>query len=128
MPTSTLDSAEAIASALTAPGIVCISFEANWVGTCTRAAPVFEAIAADAAYSKAHFYRVHEDRVPPGLLETYAIRAYPTYAVFLHGKEAARVRALAGVAQASGPLSNRCRPHPLSLYPNHPSSFTRTRS
>jgi hypothetical protein len=39
MPVTTLESAEAIAAALAASALVCLSFNASWVQTCARAAP-----------------------------------------------------------------------------------------
>jgi hypothetical protein len=100
-------------------------------------APAYEAIARDAALEgKAQFFTVYEENVPAGALDAYALKAYPSFLLFVSGREVARVRCGAD-DQRSGLTDARarvggppppCAPTALFSRPLHAPLRTRSRT
>jgi len=85
-----LDSAEAVRSFLSNNSHGCmVCFSAHWCGPCKASKPALEQLAAQQTSDKMAI--AYESDLGDALHQTYAVRAFPTYILFVHGQEQQRV-------------------------------------
>ncbi|KAL7557280.1 hypothetical protein ACA910_016244 [Epithemia clementina (nom. ined.)] len=82
-------SPQVLAEMISSSSAVCMTFSAHWCGPCKASKPQLEQLARDYG-SKMKMAIVYESDIGEAI-QLYKVRAFPTYVLFVHGKEHERV-------------------------------------
>ena len=104
-----VSSAEALAEMLSSTSAVCVTFSAHWCGPCKASKPQLEQLAKEYE-SKMRMAIVYENDIGEAILQ-YNVRAFPTYVLFVQGKEQDRVQGVNLVAVKAMMDNAKVAPH-----------------
>mmetsp|Transcript_12011 Transcript_12011/g.26876 ORF Transcript_12011/g.26876 Transcript_12011/m.26876 type:complete len:535 (+) Transcript_12011:184-1788(+) len=84
-----LSSSDALSQLITSKPAACVTFSAHWCGPCKASKPQLESLAQEYA-TKMPMGIVYESDLGDDI-HNYQVRAFPTYVLFVQGKESKRV-------------------------------------